>query len=88
MLRATWVALSAADKPFRPTAPAMMMLGMILILRVTNRLTQGTTFQFKAPSLSIWPAMVHTIPAEVPDKSRASAKTVPAAGANVLERRA
>lgn len=33
-----------------------------------------------APSLTIWPAMVHTMPADTPDRRRARAKMVPTAG--------
>ena len=86
-LRANWVAFSAAESPSLPTAPATMMLGTMLIDRVSNLRTQGAVFHCKAPSLSIWPAIVQTMPAEVPDKSRARAKIVPAIGANVVDRR-
>lgn len=79
-LRTTCDALSASLSPFRPTAPAMMMLGVMLMLRVTRRRSQGRSLQFKAPSLTICPAMVQTMPAETPESSRASAKMVPAAG--------
>ena len=81
------MAFKAAVRPFLPTEAAMMVLGMMLIVRVATRLSQGAIFHCNAPSLSIWPAIVHTIPAEVPDKSKARAKTVPAAGAKVLESR-
>lgn len=39
------------------------------------------------PSDTIWPAIVHMIPALVAEKSKARAKIVPAAGARVEERR-
>lgn len=87
ILSANWVPFSAADRPSLPTAPATIMLGTMLIDRVSNLRTQGVVFQCKAPSLSIWPAIVQTMPAEVPDKSRARAKIVPAIGASVLDRR-
>src|SRR4051794_40945189 len=66
----------------------MMMEGVMLIERVTRRRTQGFIFQFNAPSETICPAMVQTMPAEIPDKSSAKAKIVPAAGEILRERRA
>ena len=59
----------------------MMMLGVMLMLRVRSRLTQGVKVQFKAPSETIWPAIVQTIPALIPESSSARANMVPAAGA-------
>ena len=87
MLKATWVPLRAALRPSLPTAPAMIMLGVMLMLRVRRRRIHGLILQFKAPSDSIWPAMVQTIPADVPESRSARAKMVPAAGARVEERR-
>jgi len=87
-LNATCVASNAWLNPPFPTAPAMMILGVILILLVTSLLTHGLTLHCSWPSLTICPAMVHTIPADVPDSRSASAKTVPAAGASVEESRA
>ncbi len=86
-LSVTWLPFSAADRPSRPTAPAMMMLGVMLILRVTRRRNQGAMVQFRAPSDTIWPAMVQMMPALMPDRSKARANTVPAAGAMLDERR-
>ena len=86
-LNATWVPLRAALTPLAPTAPAMMMLGVTLMLRVRSLRSHGATFQFKAPSLTICPAMVHTMPADVPERRSARAKRVPAMGARVWERR-
>ena len=81
------MAFNAALKPDLPTAPAMMMLGVMEMLRVSSRRSQGATVQFSAPSLIICPAIVAIIPAESPDRSRARAKMVPATGAMVLARR-
>jgi len=78
-LRTTWLALSVWFKPSLPTAPAMMMLGTILIERVMSRQSQGRILHFSIPSLTIWPDIV--IPAEIPDSSKAKAKSRPAAGA-------
>lgn len=49
------------------------------MLRVTRRRSQGRSFQFSAPSLTIWPAMVQTTAADTPESNKAGAKTVPAA---------
>jgi hypothetical protein len=65
----------------------MMMLGVMLMLLVTNLLNQGAKLQFRAPSDTIWPAMVQTMPALTPDKRSAKAKTVPATGAILVESR-
>ena len=65
----------------------MIMLGVILMLLVNSLRIHGARVQFKKPSLTIWPAMVQTMPADVPERSSASAKIVPAAGARVCDRR-
>lgn len=39
------------------------------------------------PSDTIWPAMVQTMPALVPERSRARAKMVPATGAMLVDSR-
>ncbi len=59
------------------------MLGVILILLVTRRLSHGAKLQFNAPSETICPAIVQMIPALIPDSKRARAKIVPAAGARL-----
>lgn len=82
-LSATCVPLSAAVNPLGPTAAAMIMLGVMEIERVINRRNQGAHVQLREPSLTIWPAIVATMPAEVPLSRRAKAKIVPAIGAMV-----
>lgn len=67
ILSANWVPFSACESPSLPTAPATIMLGTMLMDRVSSLRIQGAIFHCKAPSLSIWPAIVQTIPAEVPD---------------------
>lgn len=44
----------AADKPKRPTAPAVMMEGVIPIVRVTNRCFQGAMDHWGERSQTIW----------------------------------
>lgn len=80
ILKATCEPLRAAFRPDRPTAPAIIMLGVMLMLLVINRRNQGRILTLRAPSLTIWPAIVQTIPAVMPDNSRASANKIPAAG--------
>lgn len=53
--------------------------------RVMRRRNQGFIFHRRAPSLTIWPAIVHTMPAEIPERSRARAKMVPAPDEMLLE---
>lgn len=53
---------------------------------VMKRRSQGAIVQLIAPSDTICPAMVHTIPADRLDSSRARAKIVPAMGAMVVDR--
>lgn len=65
----------------------MIMLGIMLMERVITRRIQGLMVHRSIPSLTICPAMVQTIPAEMPDKSRAKAKIVPAAEEIDEERR-
>ena len=86
--RATWLPFRAAVRPSFPTAAAMMMLGVILIERVMRRRSHGAAVQRRAPSDTICPAIVQTMPAEMPERRRARAKIVPAAGAIVEARRA
>jgi hypothetical protein len=62
------------------------MLGVIEMLLVIRRRTQGFMLQDSWPSLTICPAIVHTIPAEVPERRSARAKIVPAIGAIVEDR--
>ena len=52
----------------------------MLMSLVTSRRSHGRIFHLKAPSLTICPAMVQTMPAEMPDNKSARAKIVPAAG--------
>lgn len=85
--RATWLPFRAAVRPSLPTAAAMMMLGVMLMERVMRRRTQGAAVHRRAPSETICPAMVQTMPAEIPERRRARAKIVPAAGAMVEARR-
>src|SRR5688572_25573079 len=84
-LKAIWLPFSAWLNPSRPTAPAMMMEGVILIDLVIRRRIQGFMVKFSCPSETICPAMVHTMPADVPESSKANAKSVPAAGAIDLD---
>jgi hypothetical protein len=65
---ATCDPFSAAVKPSLPTAPAIMMEGVMLIHRVIKRRSHGAKVQLSAPSLTIWPAIVHTTPAEIPER--------------------
>lgn len=50
---ATCVPFNALVNPSFPTAPAIMILGMIAIALVTNLLIHGVTFQLSAPSETI-----------------------------------
>src|SRR5271170_8104647 len=86
-LNTTWLAVSAVFSPLLPTVPAMAMLGIIEMVLVTSRRTHGLTVQLSMPSDTIWPAMVQMIPADIPDRRRARAKTVPAAGPRLFLRR-
>lgn len=65
-LSTTCVPLSAAANSSCPTAAAIIILGVMEIERVINRRSQGAHVQLREPSLTIWPAIVAAMPAEVP----------------------
>jgi len=68
---------NAAARPFCPSAAAVIMAGMMDMVRVRIRRRKGDTRQFIAPSQIICPAMVATIPALIPENNRDKAKIVP-----------
>ena len=65
----------------RPSRIAIVV-GITLINRVTNRLSQRFTFFPKRPSIIAWPASVPTTDDAIPEDRRVSKKTIPAVAPN------
>ena len=61
-----------------PTETATMSAGIMAMHRVISRLAKGLILIWKAPSMTVCPAMVDTIPAEIPEKRKATANMVAA----------